>query len=211
MLRSNRREIKLDTGTFRSDQAAITSGVPEDVPDSGPPRPRALCHDLGVGRLLLLFIIVPAVELALLIEVGNRIGTLATLGLIVATGVVGAALARSQGLSVLGQVQRDLAEGRLPAGALVDGAIILVAGALLMTPGILTDALGFLCLLPGFRHLIKRGLWRRFESAVRDQQIRVSIYADGVEPHSNPGATIDVESTHPPDAERKVHGRHRTS
>ncbi len=159
-----------------------------------------------MGRLLLLFIIVPAVELALLIEVGSRIGTLATLALIVATGVVGATLARSQGLSVLRQVQRDLAEGRLPAGALVDGAIILVAGALLMTPGILTDALGFLCLLPGFRHLIKRVLWRRFESAVRDQRIRVSIYADGVERHSSPGSTIDVEPTHPPDAERKAHG-----
>ncbi len=159
-----------------------------------------------MGRLLLLFIVVPAVELALLIEVGGRIGTLATLALIVATGVVGATLARSQGLSVLRQVQRDLAEGRLPAGALVDGAIVLVAGALLMTPGILTDALGFLCLLPGFRHLIKRVLWRRFESAVRDQRIRVSIYADGVERHSGPGATIDVEPTHRPDAERKAHG-----
>ena len=168
-----------------------------------------MCDHLGVGRLLLLFIIVPAVELALLIEVGSRIGTPATLGLIVATGVVGAALARSQGLSVLGQVQRDLAEGRLPAGALVDGAIILVAGALLMTPGILTDAFGFLCLLPGLRHLIKRVLWRRFESAVRDQRIHVSIHADGFEGHSSPGATIDVEPTHPPDSERKAHGRNR--
>ena len=157
-----------------------------------------------MGRLLLLFIIVPAVELALLVEVGGRIGTLATLGLIVATGVVGAALARSQGLSVLRQVQRELAEGRLPAGALADGAIILVAGALLMTPGILTDALGFLCLLPGFRHLIKRALWRRFESAARDQHIRVSIYADGVEQHSSTGPTIDVEPTYPPDAEHKA-------
>jgi UPF0716 protein FxsA len=159
-----------------------------------------------MGRLLLLFVIVPAVELALLIEVGGRIGTLATLGLIAATGVVGAALARSQGLSVLRQVQRELAEGRLPAGALVDGAIILVAGALLMTPGILTDALGFLCLLPGFRHLIKRALWRRFESAARDPRIRVSIYADGFEGHSSPGSTIDVEPTHPPDAEHKADG-----
>jgi UPF0716 protein FxsA len=157
-----------------------------------------------MGRLLLLFIIVPAVELALLVEVGGRIGTLATLGLIVATGVVGAALARSQGLSVLRQVQRELAEGRLPAGALADGAIILVAGALLMTPGILTDALGFLFLLPGFRHLIKRALWRRFESAARDQNIHVSIYADGVERHSSTGPTIDVEPTYPPDAENEA-------
>jgi UPF0716 protein FxsA len=154
-----------------------------------------------MGRLLLLFIVVPAVELALLIELGSRIGTLATLGLIAATGVVGAALARSQGVSVLRQVQRELAEGRLPAGALVDGAIIVVAGALLMTPGVLTDALGFLCLLPGFRHRIKRALWRRFESAVRDQRIHVSIYTDGVEGQSRPGSTIDVDPAKPPDTE----------
>jgi UPF0716 protein FxsA len=107
----------------------------------------------------------------------------------------------------LRQVQRELAEARLPAGALVDGAIIVVAGALLMTPGVLTDALGFLCLLPGFRNLIKRALWRRFESAVRDQRIHVSIYADGVEGHSRPGSTIDVEPAQPPDAEREADGK----
>ena len=158
-----------------------------------------------MGRLLVLFVVVPAVELALLIEVGSRFGTLATLTLIVATGVVGAALARSQGLSALRRIQRDLAEERVPAGSLVDGAIILVAGALLMTPGILTDVFGFLCLLPGFRDLIKRVLWRRFESAVLEQRIRVSIYSDGFDRHSGPGPTIDVEPGVPSDTDRRTH------
>lgn len=159
-----------------------------------------------MGRLLLLFVLVPAVELALLIELGGRIGTLATLGLIAGTGVVGASLARSQGLSVLRQVQRELDAGRLPAGALVDGAIIVIAGALLMTPGILTDALGFSCLVPGFRRLIKRTLWRRFENALRDQRIHVSFHADGVAGHPSNGPTIDVEPAHPPHAEHEAGG-----
>ena len=128
-----------------------------------------------MGRLLLLFVLVPAVELALLIEIGTRIGTLATLGLIVGTGVLGAALARQQGLAVLRRVQEELAANRLPTGPLVDGLIILIAGALLMTPGILTDAVGFLCLVPGSRTLIKRQLWRRFERAVREGRVDVQI------------------------------------
>ena len=98
-------------------------------------------YDVPVGRLLLAFILIPVVELFLLIEIGRRIGTLPTLVLIVATGVLGAWLVRLQGLSVLRKVQAEMAVGRMPAGAMVDGIIILIAGAVLMTPGVLTDAL----------------------------------------------------------------------
>jgi UPF0716 protein FxsA len=115
-----------------------------------------------MGVLLLLFIVVPAVELALLIEVGNHIGTLPTLGLIAFTGVLGASLARRQGLSVLARVRREVAEGGVPAGPVVDGVLILVAGAVLMTPGLLTDALGFALLIPQVRGLIKEHLRKRF-------------------------------------------------
>ena len=93
-----------------------------------------------MGRLLLLFILVPAVELVLLIEIGSRIGTLATLALIVGTGALGAILARRQGLRTIRQIQRELEAGRLPTDSLMDGVLILVAAALLVTPGILTDA-----------------------------------------------------------------------
>ena len=97
---------------------------------------------MPVGRLLLLFIVVPVVELVLLIEIGQRIGTLTTIGLIMMTGIVGASLARQQGISTLGRLRKDLDEGRLPAEAIIDGVLILVAAAVLITPGVLTDAFG---------------------------------------------------------------------
>ena len=124
----------------------------------------------------MLFVVLPAVELGLLIEIGTRSGTAATLGLIAATGVVGASLARRQGLGVVAAIQRETAAGRLPAGTLVDGVIILLAGALLVTPGVLTDVFGFLCLLPAFRRLVKRELVRRLERAARDGRVDVRVY-----------------------------------
>ena len=120
-----------------------------------------------MGRLLLLFIAVPAVELILLIEIGQRVGTLATIGLIMGTGIVGALLARQQGISTFARFRKDLDDGRLPAEPIVDGVLILVAAAVLITPGVLTDLVGFLCLVPACRRLIKRSLKRRFERALR--------------------------------------------
>ena len=120
-----------------------------------------------MGRLLLLFILVPAVELILLINIGGVIGVLPTIAVIVVTGALGATLARWQGLGVLRDVQNELARGGLPAGALVDGVLILIAAALLMTPGFLTDLVGFLCLVPGFRSVLKRAAWKRLERSVK--------------------------------------------
>lgn len=140
-------------------------------------------------RLILLFVVVPAAELALLIEIGSRIGTPATLGLIVATGLLGATLARRQGLQVLGQVQSEVAEGRIPAGSLVDGLLILIAGALLVTPGVLTDAFGFLCLTPVFRSMITREVLRRLERAIIEQRVNVAVRMSGYDdPLANPRA-----------------------
>jgi len=142
-----------------------------------------------MGRLLLLFILVPAVELALLIEVGRVIGTPGTLGIIVLTGAVGASLARRQGLRVLRDLQAESAAGRLPADSLMDGAIILLAGALLITPGILTDVFGFLCLVPATRALGKRAVRRRFEQAVREGSI-VMMGGLGGSPMPGPGGPV---------------------
>ena len=126
-------------------------------------------------RLLLLFTLVPAIELGLLIEVGRRIGTLPTLALILFTGVVGAALARYQGIAVLRRMQAELAEGRLPAVSLLDGVIILIAAALLVTPGILTDAVGFALLVPLTRAGIRRLMRRWLERALREGRANVVI------------------------------------
>ena len=132
-----------------------------------------------MGRLLLLFIAIPVVELFLLIEIGQRVGTLTTVGIIMATGIVGASLARQQGMNTLARLRTDLAANRLPAEPIVDGVLILVAAAVLITPGLLTDLAGFLCLIPAFRRLVKRYLKRTFERAVREGTVGVSAAFDG--------------------------------
>ena len=98
--------------------------------------------------LAALFIIIPAIELKLLWEVGGRIGIGPTLALIIFTGIVGAHLARAQGLKVINDIQRDLAGAKLPGDNLISGALVLVGGVLLVTPGILTDFTGLLLMLP---------------------------------------------------------------
>jgi UPF0716 protein FxsA len=130
---------------------------------------------VAVGKLLLLFILVPAIELVLLIQLGSLIGILPTLAVIVITGFLGAGLARHQGLGVLRQVQSEIAAGRLPAHPILDGVLILVAGALLMTPGFLTDLAGFLFLIPASRVVIKQLVWRRLERAVKQGNVRVFV------------------------------------
>ncbi len=148
-----------------------------------------------MGLLIILFIVVPAVELTLLIEIGSRIGTLATLGLIVLTGFVGATLARMQGFLVLRRIQTSMNRGELPASSLVDGLIILIAGALLITPGILTDAVGFLCLLPVFREYLKKRARRWIENQIRDQRIKVTVGGAGPVsgPSREPGPVYDMK------------------
>lgn len=126
-----------------------------------------------LSRLLLLFILVPAVELLLLIQMGRWIGTVPTVGLIVITGIVGAYLARQQGIQVFRRVQREMQDGQMPGGALLDGAMILVAGAVLMTPGILTDALGFLLLIPASRKWIRQVASRQIQRMIERGQIRI--------------------------------------
>ncbi len=105
---------------------------------------------------LLLLIGVPLLELYFLIRVSVAIGALPTLGLAIVTAVVGAALVRQQGFSVLQRVQRALQRGELPAHELIDGALLLVAGIFLLLPGFLTDATGFLLLLPPLRRWLRQ-------------------------------------------------------
>ena len=126
-----------------------------------------------LSRLLLLFIVVPAVELILLIQMGRWIGTLPTVGLIVVTGIVGAYLTRQQGVQVLRRAQQEAQSGQVPGGALLEGAMILVAGAVLMTPGVLTDAFGFLLLIPQTRKLLRGVVWRQIQRFIENGRIRV--------------------------------------
>jgi UPF0716 protein FxsA len=155
-----------------------------------------------VGRLLLLFIAVPAVELILLIEIGQRVGTINTLGLIVGTGVVGASLARRQGISTFARLRQDLGEGRSPAVPIIDGVLILVAAAFLVTPGVLTDAVGFLLLVPMSRGLIRRHLRRRFERATRTGTVGVTGASQGSGDPASWPPMKNVTPRRPTDPER---------
>ena len=111
-----------------------------------------------IGILLVLFVILPFVELYLLIELGSRIGTLPTLGIVVLTGIAGAALAKHQGLSVLQRIQTEMSFGQMPGEIIFDGILVLIGAVLLITPGILTDTIGFLLLIPVTREIFKKYL-----------------------------------------------------
>jgi len=127
------------------------------------------------GKLLFLFIITPIVELFLLIEIGKAIGTLEIIGLTIASGIIGAALAKSQGFSVLRKMQKEMAEGRIPTANLMDGFMILIGGILLLTPGVLTDAIGFLFLIPWTRVLVKGLLMKWIIYKIHKDQIHIHI------------------------------------
>ena len=105
-------------------------------------------------RLLALFTLVPIAEVCLLIFAGRHIGFGATVAIVLATGVLGAWLARREGLKVLTAVQSEISLGKLPARHLLEGLLILIAGAVLLTPGFLTDAAGFFLLLPWGRRVV---------------------------------------------------------
>jgi UPF0716 protein FxsA len=110
--------------------------------------------------LILLFIVVPLVELYVIIEVGRAIGVLPTIGLLFLDSVLGAVLLRSQGRAVWRRFNLALAEGRVPARETFDGAMVIFGGALLLTPGFITDIFGLLLLIPPTRAAI-RGLLSR--------------------------------------------------
>jgi UPF0716 protein FxsA len=98
--------------------------------------------------LFLLFLVIPIVEIYFLIKVGSVIGALWTVFLVVATAVLGAALLRQQGFSTFQRAQQSLAQGQLPATAMLEGVALVISGALLLTPGFVTDTIGFLLLTP---------------------------------------------------------------
>ncbi len=111
---------------------------------------------------LLLFIIIPLIELYLIIVVGGAIGALWTVLLVILTAVIGVNLLRVQGLKTLSRAQRTLAHGQVPAMEMIEGIALAIAGLLLITPGFMTDALGFLLLLPSSRQVMVRYIVKRF-------------------------------------------------
>ncbi len=125
-------------------------------------------------RLLLLFTLVPLIELALLIEIGQKIGLWNTIAIVVLTGFIGAALARSEGFGIISRIQNELASGQLPGDSLIDGALVLSGALLLLTPGLITDAFGFALLLPFSRVFVKLYLKKYFSKKINTGEIQVN-------------------------------------
>jgi len=149
-------------------------------------------------RLLMLFTLVPFVELTLLVWIGRHTDWLVTLALIFVPGLIGAGLARYQGLRCWHAVQGQLAHGQLPTTALLDGLMILVAGILLITPGVLTDLTGLALLIPPVRRIVRSQVTKRLKARVvlfsRSQD---SPYWDG-----EGDQILDVECHSPEDFQR---------
>jgi UPF0716 protein FxsA len=138
--------------------------------------------------LFLLFTVVPLVELALLIWIGGQTTWWLPIAMVLFTGIAGAVLARWQGMRALRRIQDDLQSGRMPADAVVDGVLILVAGILLVTPGVLTDVVGVSLLIPPLRALIKRGAmaWLRRHVNVTAQRIATAYHTREADHHDAP-------------------------
>ena len=126
--------------------------------------------------LITAFILIPILELAVLLKLHEAAGLGNTLAIVIITGFVGAFLARAQGIMVLAQIRRDLAEGRMPAPRLMDGVMILIAGVLLITPGLITDTVGFLLLIPVVRSTIRAWLRRKLEEKFRDGTANITFW-----------------------------------
>jgi UPF0716 protein FxsA len=123
-------------------------------------------------RLFLLFVLTPLAELALLVYLGTLIGPWYTILIVVATGAIGAYLARSQGLATLAKIRGSIQQGIMPSRDLFEGALILVGGLLLLTPGVITDAVGFLMLIPPTRRLIAAYLLALIRRRIQRGQIQ---------------------------------------
>ena len=104
--------------------------------------------------ILLIFIVIPLVEVYLFIEVGQEIGALPTVLLCITTAVIGSAMVRAQGISTMARFQQEMAAGQMPATTMMEGFALMLGGILLITPGFFTDAIGFLCLIPYTRRAV---------------------------------------------------------
>lgn len=124
-------------------------------------------------KLLIVFTLVPIIELYVLIEAGRQIGFGPTVAMIFLTGIAGAYLARSQGFNLINRIQMDLNQGRIPAEEMMDGAMILAGGLLLLTPGFCTDLFGFCLLTPVTRNFVK--IWLKKWLDVKIQQGKINF------------------------------------
>ena len=125
-------------------------------------------------KLLLLFIVVPLVELFILLKIGQLLGVGTTIALVVVTGILGALFVRAQGFSLIMKLRQDLQGGKFPHKRLMEGVCILASGLLLLTPGLLTDLTGFLLLIPPVRIRLINGALKKFGNKFRKEGTTVN-------------------------------------
>ncbi len=142
--------------------------------------------------LVVLFILMPLAELYVIAQVADPLGWLNTFALLLVISIFGAWMVRWQGLSVLGRLQVKLAAGETPTTELYNGGLVLVAGALLLTPGFITDAFGFVLLLPPTRAAIRLWLQRIVKKKMASGQI--ITFGTGGFGQRVSGTWIDVDS-----------------
>jgi len=126
-------------------------------------------------RLILLFTLTPLLEFYILIKVGTYIGAFPTILIVLITGILGGIAAQAQGISVIRRISADLGQGIFPAEPLWNGLFVLFGAVLLITPGLLTDLLGFVCILP-FTRLPLKKLVKRYIARKLDQKGRITIH-----------------------------------
>lgn len=118
-------------------------------------------------QLILLFTVVPLIELYILFRIAQLTSWLWTFILVISTGLAGAWLVKKEGRGILSRIKIELSEGRLPGEELLNGLCVLIGGALLLTPGVVTDVLGFTLVLPGSREFYKRYLKSKFSRFIK--------------------------------------------
>lgn len=144
-----------------------------------------------------LFVCMPILEIYVILQVGDAIGVLPTIALLIFDSLIGAWLMRSQGRLVWRRFTTALEEGRPPAREVLDGALVIVGGALGLAPGFVTDALGLFLIAPPTRALVRRAVVRRL---ARGGAMRVGVWAAG---RTRPPRDYDVEGTVHEDPDRR--------
>ena len=114
-------------------------------------------------KLFLAFTLVPFIEIYLLIKIGAQVGAFNTILIVILTGLLGASLARLEGLKTMTKVRESLNRGELPAEEMLDAMLIFAAGVVLLTPGFITDLAGLTLLVPKTRYWLKRWLRKKFD------------------------------------------------
>ena len=141
-----------------------------------------------------IFVVVTLAEIYVLVSVGQAIGGLSTVLLVIITAFIGSSLLRQQGWSTMAKAQQSMAEGRTPAMEMLEGVVILVSGILLLTPGFLTDGLGLLGLMPWSRHyFINHFLEKNAERVFRSRNSVFIHLSDSTETKNKKDETIEGE------------------